>query len=421
MLPLCCVSLAAALSTVQPEAAALPSLSANYRQADGAVLSIGDGPSAPFFMEYATGERCPLSAGPEGAHSLPGARPLRLEGDRLSWTDAAGRAREARREPVRREEIWFAGDGAKLSGTLFLPPGEGPFPAVVLVQGSGPETREAMLQYPYFLAAHGFAALAYDKRGAGRSTGEWQPWAAGIQVLAGDALAAVRALRSRGDIAHGRVGVLGISNGAWVAIRAAASDGGVAFVIPVSGGGVPIWRSELFRVRNELREKGYAPAEVDEAVRWLGRLYDRGMLGDPDAARGAARTAKLVDEGRARRWFADTPVAPFAALSPVQAFDLGRRAYRNELSYDPERDLRSLRIPVLAIYGSNDADTPAADEEAALRRQVARPGHLQLVDVPGAGHALTLGAAPAEACRRFGPGVFDGLAAFLGRMRARPR
>ena len=87
-----------------------------------------------------------------------------------------------------------------------------------------------------YFARHGIAALTYDKRGVGASTGNWEE--ASFDDLAGDALAGVELLKSRTDINRKQIGLWGLSQGAWLVELAASQSKDIAFIIAVSGGGV---------------------------------------------------------------------------------------------------------------------------------------------------------------------------------------
>jgi len=122
--------------------------------------------------------------------------------------------------PLEEEEITFTNGSATLSGSVIYPAGPGPFPGVVFLHGSGAEGRWANRYLATALARRGVAALIYDKRGVGSSTGDWQE--AGFEDLVRDHSAAVETLRARPRIAPDRVGIHGHSQGGtiapWVAV-----------------------------------------------------------------------------------------------------------------------------------------------------------------------------------------------------------
>jgi hypothetical protein len=74
----------------------------------------------------------------------------------------------------RQENVRFTSGSVSLAGTLVSPRGRGPFPAIVFIHGSGPDSRENYRGQAVWFARQGFAALIYDKRGVGVSTGDWR-------------------------------------------------------------------------------------------------------------------------------------------------------------------------------------------------------------------------------------------------------
>lgn len=131
-----------------------------------------------------------------------------------------------KREPVRykQEEVTFRNGDTKLAATLSMPLGKGKHPVVVLLQGSGPQTRESYLRFfAELFARRGIATLIYDKRGTGASTGEiWYKTGDRFDELAADALAGVQMLLTRTDIDRKKIGLWGLSQGGWLAPLAAS-------------------------------------------------------------------------------------------------------------------------------------------------------------------------------------------------------
>jgi alpha-beta hydrolase superfamily lysophospholipase len=126
-------------------------------------------------------------------------------------------------------EIEFASGDLTLAGTLFMPRSAGPHPAVLLVHGDRPGERDGYRPYVQHFARNGIAALIYDRRGSGKSGGQWR--GARFEEFAADALAGVRFLRDRKEIDKAWVGLWGISQGAWVIAIAAATPADVAFIV----------------------------------------------------------------------------------------------------------------------------------------------------------------------------------------------
>src|SRR6185295_14590188 len=130
----------------------------------------------------------------------------------------------ARPLPYQELEVSYdSAPGVKLAATLTLPPGKGPFPAVVLITGSGPQDWDESLagHRPFYVLAdyltrRGVAVLRADDRGTGKSTGNyWEGTTS--EDFATDALAGVRFLAARADIRKGQIGLVGHSEGGLIA------------------------------------------------------------------------------------------------------------------------------------------------------------------------------------------------------------
>ena len=140
------------------------------------------------------------------------------------------------------EEVTFQNGDVTLAGTLDMPAGEGPFPAIVTLHGSPPLTRNDIynLRISHFFVQHGFAVLRYDKRGAGESAGEYPGVAVesgeeSLNLLADDAIAGVEYLENHPLIDTGTIGLAGHSQGGWIGPLAASKSTDVAFVLAFSG------------------------------------------------------------------------------------------------------------------------------------------------------------------------------------------
>ena len=126
--------------------------------------------------------------------------------------------------------VTFQNGEVKLAGNLWLPAGEGPFPAIVLVHGAGEYTSQDYKYLGFFFVHQGFATLIYDKRGVGASSGSYkrvgpdENGEAVLEGLASDALAGVESLKGHDKIDPNRIGFFGISQGGWIAPLAASKS-----------------------------------------------------------------------------------------------------------------------------------------------------------------------------------------------------
>jgi uncharacterized protein len=146
---------------------------------------------------------------------------------------------------------WRSGD-VGLAGELLLPSARGPHPAMIMLHGSGPATRENFRRQARFLAGRGVAALIFDKRGSEDSGGDGY----GYADLTADASAGVRALGRRREIRRGAIAVWGLSQGAIICPRVAAEDTDVAAIVTVGGVAIVPARQRDWAVRNALLTGG---------------------------------------------------------------------------------------------------------------------------------------------------------------------
>jgi uncharacterized protein len=261
--------------------------------------------------------------------------------------------------PYTAEEVTFTDGTVRLAGTLTLPPGDGPFPAVVMITGSGAEDRDETLfgHKPFLILAdhlsrHGIAVLRTDDRGVGGSTGS-VPDSTSAD-FAQDALAGVRFLRTHPKIAANRIGLLGHSEGGTVGPLAASRSSDVAFVVMLAGTGVPGPEILLLQGERMARADGTPEETIQKQSAAMRRLVDAvRMENDPsvretkvrEAAREVAATM-TPDELRAGGGLdavADRDVRTFN--SPW---------FRYFLAYDPRPALRYLKVPVLVLNGELD-------------------------------------------------------------------
>jgi dienelactone hydrolase len=307
------------------------------------------------------------------------------------------RGRASRREFIE-EDITFNNGDVALSGTLVLPRGRGPHPAIVAVLGSGPATRWASLGRARQWARLGYAVLIYDKRGTGGSGGNWL--AASLDDLADDAAAAIRHLQMRRDIRAQSIGFWGHSQGGWVAPRAIARGAPAAFLVAVSGGGTSPQEVERYDYASTLDrlavtggERQRADALVDSYVSYL--------RGDIDLPAMRAALAQV----REASWY--RPLG----LSRVIPDEAARGQWRWVATYDPASDLAALRVPVFAVLGGEDRPSLVPGAVSVWRATLAQRTDAQVVVYPGADHHMRVRAG--EGWRRVSPAYERALDNFL--------
>lgn len=178
----------------------------------------------------------------------------------------------------KQENVSFSNGDVKLNGDLFLPSSGANFPAVVILHGSGPDEGLQYRVYAEAFAKAGIAALVYDKRGWGKSGGDWRKRP--FEFLASDALAAVDFLRKRPEINSEKVGLWGISQGGWTVAYAAARSTDVAFVISVAGNGISPTQQEMFHKDEMYKALGYSERARDTALKFWKLAFDWLVLVD---------------------------------------------------------------------------------------------------------------------------------------------
>jgi dienelactone hydrolase len=345
-----------------------------YRFPDGTVVSLFVRPFGHSLrlLDYSTGDMRQLAQ--TSADDFVGG-PLLLS----PWPvqvriqlvrDGSGRVVGLRRNGRSAERIPFRtlparfGDGAvTLVGKLVLPPGPGPFPAVVLVPGSVRATRNTDDLWGTFYAAHGFAVLSFDKRGVGESTGTyvWTPTEPNLRNLAADALAGVAWLKAQPSVDPARIGLSGGSQAGWIIAIAASQSSDVSWAAVQSGPAMSV-----------NRQRAYA------------KLTDNGAtVPPPTAAQIHAALAGVPDGG-----------------------------------FDPKASLEALRIPVLWQLGGVDKRQYTPETVADLNAAAAQGGHDFTIEVyPAGAHSLREtrhGLISEElTATRFVPGLFDDLASWL--------
>jgi dipeptidyl aminopeptidase/acylaminoacyl peptidase len=239
--------------------------------------------------------------------------------------------------PTHREfDVRFRCVGAQIAGTLDVPPGRGPYPAVVWVHGAGESARLRYDGTPLVqaLVDSGIAVLSYDKRGVGESEGECCPGDYGqFNLLAADVDGAVAALRSRPEIDATRIGLLGASQAGWVVPLAAGRSGGrVAFTALVDAPAVSTGEEDLYSQRTG--EQG-SLLRLASFVRTAGGLRTPGPAG-----------------------------------------------------FDPRPYLEHLETPGLWLYGGADSSQPTDEDVNALHRLKAKGKDFSVLVYPEADHGL---------------------------------
>ena len=290
------------------------------------------------------------------------------------------------REP---QKIGFANGDVRLAGVLVEPDGNGPFPAIVLVHGAGPGTRDepAFVVHANAFLKEGFAVLAYDKRGSGQSTGNLEM--SDYEDLASDVASAVNFLRTRNEIARSKIGLVGRSEGAWVSTIAAVHDPSIAFVIMSSGSAVKPYEQTVYWTRRALREKGMPEDRVEQAVKvktGIWEFYRQVAEGKSNSDKLRIERDSLVQRLAEFQQF--RPEMPSGIMDPKVEDPRKFSAFAHIMFYDPGPTLNSVRAPLLEIIGANDEVVDPSSTLAVLDKLHGSGRDVSAKTFPGVGHSL---------------------------------
>ena len=290
--------------------------------------------------------------------------------------------------PYTAEDVAFDNpveSGVHLAGTLTLPPGKGPFPAAILITGSGPQDRDETLlgHKPFwviadYLSRRGIAVLRVDDRGTAKSTGDFAK--ATSADFATDASAAFAFLKTRKDIRPNAIGFIGHSEGGMVGPIAMATNKQVAFLVMMAGPGTALDQLMLSQRRLIGASMGQSEAEMNRTEPVMAALFKAVASGATYEDGLAAARAVLTPEAMA------TLGAPPSANKELILAQISTPWFRYFLRYDPAPNLRAIRVPVLAMNGSLDRQVPPAENLAAIRAALKDDKDVTIVELPGLNH-----------------------------------
>ena len=300
---------------------------------------------------------------------------------RISFAGASGR-----RIPFDVTDVRFASRGTELAGRLVLPKGSGRVPIVVLVHGAERTSAREFYALQRLLPAEGVGAFVYDKRGTGGSGGEYTQ---DFQLLADDAVAAMKEARRLAGSRAGRVGYQGGSQGGWVA-PIAAGRAPVDFVIVSFGLAVSVIDEDQEETALEMRLKGHGPAEIAKALEIASAaeaVFESGFTS------GFERLDSLRAKYGKEPWYRDVHgnyTYIILGMSTAELKEKGK-AFRfgTPFRYDPMPTLAALSVPQLWVLGGNDLEAPSGETSRRLKTLIARGRPITLALYPRAEHGLT--------------------------------
>ena len=299
--------------------------------------------------------------------------------------------------PYEETEVTFRNEAAAidLSGTLTMPPGPGPFPAVVLISGSGPQDRNSSIagHRPFlvladYLTRRGIAVLRHDDRGCGRSDGNFH--GATTADFASDAAAAWEFLTRQPRIDPRRVGLYGHSEGGIAAPMVAASNPKVAFLVLMAGTGIPGDRLVRMQVEAVARSRSASEEAVRKEVRMNEKIIGV-MKTQQDAQTAETEMRRIVLAAQAQMSAEEKEQlneSEESEIADIKSYAADYAWNRFVLFTDPATSLRRVHCPVLALNGERDTQVDADVNLQAIEKALKEGGNrsVETAKLPGLNH-----------------------------------
>ena len=280
--------------------------------------------------------------------------------ENLSWQSAGEPELKAQKIELKEERITFKNGNITLGGTLILPPAKGRHPVVIVTPGDYGTNRNGLRMFAHNYVSRGIAALIFDSRGAGESTGTAN--SSSFSDLANDVLAGVEFLKTREDINPRQIGLFGFSNSAWTVGLAASRSKDVSFLVLQSFVGVLPWKQEIFRAETQLRVDNFPESTIKQGADFMRLKFEVARTG-----KGWEQLQAIMEKSRGERWLAYTNMS--------RSLERLRQVYETSMTYDHVPALEKLKIPILLYWGGNDTYLPVAESIAVFKQAMAKAGN----------------------------------------------
>ncbi len=297
--------------------------------------------------------------------------------------------------PYKSEEVTFENkvDNVTLAGTLTMPENGDDFTAVVLITGSGPQNRneELLGHKPFlvlsdYLTRNGIAVLRFDDRGTAKSTGNFST--ATTQDFSRDVIAAVEYLKTRKEINHSKIGLIGHSEGGLIAPIVAVDDKDVAFIVLMAGPGIP--GDSILILQSELIQKaeGTPEEEINKTLAINRKIYSMIIKSKDDETLKNQLREEFNSEISQMTEDEKKKIGDPELYINQQLKTLTSPWFKYFLSYNPVPTLEKVKCPVLAINGEKDLQVPPKENLSAIERALKKSGNknFETKMLPGLNH-----------------------------------
>ena len=301
--------------------------------------------------------------------------------------------------PYRSEDITYTScDSIQVAGTLTVPRGKGPFPAAIIVSGTGKQDRDGTFSghKPFFrvadeLTRRGFIVLRTDDRGTGQTNGMYEM--ATTKDFARDAQAGIDYLKTRPETDKERIGVIGHSEGGQVAFILGAESPDVSFVVSLAGVGVD--GLQILESQNKAileTTPGITSAQVGQFMDLFNTLFQ--TVHSVPLEQPLERPLRAAFDN----WISRQDKAILEAVNLTGGreesffsrylYQAQSRWYREMVQYNPADYIPRITCPVLALNGNRDIMVPSDENLASIKKLLDEGGNTRykIVELPGLNH-----------------------------------
>ncbi len=297
--------------------------------------------------------------------------------------------------PYKSEDVKFENkiDSLTLAGTLTLPETGNNFPAVVMITGSGGQNRneEIFGHKPFlviadYLTRNGIAVLRFDDRGIAQSSGNYST--ATTEDFVKDVLVAVEYLKTRKEIDHSKIGLIGHSEGGMIAPMAAVRSSDIDFIVLMAGTGIP--GDSILILQTELIQKlaGMSDMEIQKSLKEQREIYSMILNSKDDVTLEKQLRNKFNSDYSAMTEEEKSKLGDPEVYLNTQIKTITSPWFKYFLRFNPVPVLEKVKCPVLAINGQNDLQVPPKQNLTAIESALKKGGNknYETKMLPGLNH-----------------------------------
>jgi uncharacterized protein len=391
----------------------------SYRVSDGQTLDIAPSDGDTLRWRTFTGQTGHLQQNKDGSWTSTLGWTGKPDGTAVSFSDCTKGEITFDKKIGKRiafdvSETTFNSGGTKLVGRLVMPSGSAKVPVVVLIHGSEHDSALDFYSLQRMFPAQGIGAFVYDKRGTGASGGAYTQ---DFDVLANDAVLAMKEARRLAGPHAGRVGYQGGSEGGWVA-PLASNRAPVDFTIVSFGLAVTILEEDQQSVALDMHFHHHSAEDTTKALK-LARAGEQVI--ETGGKEGYDEFDALRQRYKSEPWYKDVHGDFVFLVLPLDKAQITEHLtkefnFYTPFRYEPMPALQASTTPQLWVLGSDDLQAPSAETSKRIRSLIAAGKDYTLAVYPGAEHGITEYELLPDGTRvstRFAPGYFEMMRDFI--------